>query len=282
MNVNNLLRKPQVREFKNQIGFLTIAQNTDVDYLHLAYLQAKNIKQTQKYNQYAVIVDKETLKSVTDEHKTVFDYVIELPVDYAEDSQWKLNNEWQVFNLTPFKETIKLESDLLFTRDVSHWLYALRLRDVCLSVNCKNYQGDTVIENIYRRTFEVNNLPNVYNGLMYFRYSQTAADFFQLAKTIFENWHTVSQELAQCEESQPSTDLVYAVTAKIVGEELCTIPTLDWFNFVHMKSNIQGWNDHQPWTDYVNVEYEDTMIRINNVNQYNPIHYYEKNFVDAS
>jgi len=271
-----------MREFKNQFGFLTIAQNTDVDYLQLAYLQAKNIKQTQLHNQYAVIVDEQTSKLITDQHRKFFDHVILLPKDYAKDSDWKLSNEWQVFDLTPFKETIKLESDLLFTRDISHWIHALRLRDVCLSVNCQNYQGNTVTKNIYRRTFEINNLPNIYNGLMYFRYSQTASDFFRLARTIFENWSTVQLELTQCEESHPSTDLVYALAVKIIGEELTTIPTLDWFNFVHMKSQIQGWSDHQPWTDYVNVERDGTMIRINNINQYNPVHYYEKNFNDAS
>lgn len=271
-----------MREFKNQFGFLTIAQNTDVDYLHLAYLQATNIKQTQTHSQYAVIVDKHTMSQITDKHRSVFDYIIELPTDYAKDSDWKLSNEWQVFNLTPFKETIKLESDLLFSRDISHWIYALRLRDVCLSVDCRNYQGSRVTNSIYRRTFEINSLPNVYNGLMYFRYSQIAADFFSLARLIFENWSTVQAELIQCEETQPSTDLVYALTTKLIGEDKCTIPTLDWFNFVHMKSQIQGWSDQQPWTDYVNVERDDTMLRINNLNQYGPVHYYEKNFNVAS
>ena len=35
-----------VREFQEQFGFLTIAQNTDVDYLQLAYEQAKDRKST--------------------------------------------------------------------------------------------------------------------------------------------------------------------------------------------------------------------------------------------
>jgi hypothetical protein len=48
-----------------------------------------------------------------------------------------------------------------------------------------------------------------------------------------------------------------------------------------MKSRIQGWNDRQPWTDYVNIERDDNMLRINNINQYNPVHYYEKNFNDV-
>ena len=267
-----------MREFKSQFGFLTIAQNTTVNYLQLAYHQAKNIKATQTNNSYAVIVDADTLAQVTDEHREVFDYVIELPIDLAKKESWKLSNECQVLDLTPFKETIKLESDLLFTRDIGHWLSALRLRDVCLSYNCRDHQGNLIDRSPYRKLFEVNDLPDVYNGMMYFRYTQTAVDFFKLAKKIYMNWHTIQQELKLCDQ-HPTTDVVYAITTKIIGIEKCTIPTLDFFNFTHMKSGIQGWSDRQPWTDYVNVEHDDTMIRINNVNQYGPVHYYEKDFV---
>jgi hypothetical protein len=115
--------------------------------------------------------------------------------------------------------------------------------------------------------------------MYYFRYSQTAAEFFKIAKDIYTNWNVVKDQLIQCDEL-PTTDVVFALTAKILGQEQCLIPTLDFFNFVHMKSRIQGWNDRQPWTDYVNIERDDNMLRINNINQYNPVHYYEKNFND--
>ena len=132
-------------QHKEQFGFVTIAQNTDtVDYLNLAYLQAKNVKQTQKNSRYAVIVDAATKEKITEKHLAVFDYVIDIPTDLNPvHSKWKLLNEWQVFWLTPFKETIKLESDLLFTRSIDHWLPALRKRDIVLSVGCKNYKGQT-------------------------------------------------------------------------------------------------------------------------------------------
>ena len=90
-------------------GFVTIAQNTeDVDYLQLAYVQAMSVKLTMPGSLYAVIVDANTLAAVTDLHRTVFDYVVVMPEDYAQIETWKLSNEWQVFMLTPFKETIKL------------------------------------------------------------------------------------------------------------------------------------------------------------------------------
>lgn len=267
-----------MRQFKEQFGFLTIAQNTDVDYLHLAYLQAQNIKATQQLSSYAVIVDSQTAELVTDSHRKVFDYVITLSEDMALNETWKQANEWQVFGLTPFKETIKLESDLLLTRDIAHWLDCLRLKEICFSYNCKNYQGETVVDSPYRKFHKLNNLPNIYTGMYYFRYSQFAFDFFKVVREIYTNWSVVREQYIQC-DLQPSTDTVMSIAARIVGEENCYIPSLDFFNFAHMKPGIQGWSDSQPWTDHVNIEQHHNMLRINNLNQYYPVHYYEKNFI---
>ena len=70
----------------------------------------------------------------------------------------------------------------MFTDDINHWLHALRLRDICLSYNCRDYQGHRVTKTAYRKFFGLNDLPDVYNGMMYFRWSQTAVDFFKTAK----------------------------------------------------------------------------------------------------
>lgn len=266
-----------MREFKEQFGFLTVAQNSDVDYLHLAYEQAKNIKATQKLNSYTVVVDEQTAEHLTTGHRKVFDHIIILPVDLARDDKWKLKNESQVFDLTPYKETIKLESDLLFTRDIAHWLDALRLQEVCFSYHCRDYQGNTVKQTPYRTLFKQNDLPDIYTGMYYFRYSRTATRLFKLVKQLYANWDSVKETLAHCDDT-PTTDVVFALAVKILGEESYIIPTLDFFNFAHMKSGVQGWSDQQPWTDYVNVEHSD-ILRINNINQYQPVHYHDKNFI---
>jgi hypothetical protein len=262
-----------------QQGFLTFAQNTDVDYLRLAYVQALSIKLTMPDAKYAVIVDEETLAEVTDKHRNVFDYVIPLPVDYARDEAWKLANEWQAFDLTPFKETIKVESDILFTRSIDHWWTAFRLRDIVLSMGSKDYQGNPGQSRRYRQIFDENNLPDTYNGLMYFRYSQTAHDFFSKARQVWQNWELVTTQLKNYRDEQPSTDLVYAITANIVGVESCVLPECDFINFVHMKNSINRWSESTPWPDLVLSEFDVPMIRINNVNQYHPLHYQDKTWV---
>jgi hypothetical protein len=260
-----------------QQGFITIAQNTDVDYLKLAYVQAMSIKKLMPGSLYAVAVDQHTLSLVTEQHRTVFDYVITIQDDQAHNESWKLSNEWQVFNLSPFKETIKLESDVIFTRSIAHWWHAFRLRNIVLSQECRDYQQEISTARQYRKMFDVNELPDVYNGLMYFRYSQEAATFFKLAEQIFKNWDTVKNTLIKCYDDYPTTDVVYAVTAKILGIENCTLP-IDWINFVHMKPAINQWPE-TPWTELVVTELDLPMIRINNVNQYHPLHYHEKSWV---
>lgn len=264
-------------QFKEQQGFLTIAQNNEsTDYLELAYLQAKSVKATQKINSYAVIVDEATSKLVTERHRQVIDYVIVLKQDDAQDDAWKLKNEWQVFTLTPFKETIKLESDLLLTRSIDHWWTAFRLRPMCFSHRCRDHRQEVVEETPYRKFFRDNGLPDLYNGLYYFRYTKETADFFGLARKLFQNWESITPSLIRAHGSKPTTDAVFALTAKILGEENYYVPTLDFVNFVHMKSGIQGWSDNQPWTDYAMVEQDQSRVRINNINQLWPVHYHEK------
>ena len=262
-------------QHKEQQGFVSFAINTpEVNYLELAYLQCLNIKATQQHNSYCVIVDPETEKLVTDQHRAVFDYVV------ATDAVLNpFEAEPSVWYLTPFKETIKLESDLLFTRSIDHWWTAFRLRDVCLSTGAKTYLGLPSAVRKYRQLFDTNSLPDVYNGLMYFRYTQTARQFFDLADYVFKEWDLIKMHLEGVDlDLAPTTDVVYALVALMMGDEAVTIPSMDFLNFVHMKSGFNGWSDARSWLDTVMHERAGDIIRINNVNQYAPVHYHDKTY----
>jgi len=270
----------RVDQYKAQQGFFTIAQNSsDVDYLRLAYLQALSIKLTMPGSLYAVAVDTNTLALVTEEHRKVFDYVITIENDESAYDDWKLRNEWQAFFLTPFKETIKLESDIVFTRSIAHWWNTFRLKNIVLSQGCRDYYGNLSRDRTYRQLFDDNQLPDVYNGLMYFRYSPEAAEFFWYARLIFQNWPDVKNTLVKCYDDEPTTDVVYALAAKIIGEEKCTIPGVDFINFTHMKSAINKFASTHNWQDLVVHEVDAPMVRINNINQYHPLHYQNKEWV---
>jgi hypothetical protein len=104
-----------------------------------------------------------------------------------------------------------------------------------------------------------------------------AHSFFQTAANVFANWEFVKKELKSI-EGEASTDLVYAIVAKVLGEELVTMPSMDFLNFVHMKSGFNGWTDTQSWMGTVMHERDGDIIRVNNINQYHPVHYYDKSY----
>jgi len=263
--------------YKNDIGFLSIAQNSKFNYLELAYLQAMSIKLTMPNSKYALIVDKNTMDSFKDEYWNAIDYVIPLDNDYAKDKDIKFLNEWQVLQLTPFKETIKLESDLLITRDISHWINAFRLRDIVLSSGTKDFRQEISSSRVYRQIFDLNELPDIYNGLMYFRLTELTFKFFSIAKELFLEWESIKKNLKRCENIEPSTDLIYAIATKIIGVEKCTLP-INWINFVHMKPAINKLPE-QPWFNSVIQEIDVPMLRIGNLNQYYPVHYCDKEWI---
>lgn len=264
-----------MNQHKEQQGFLSIAANTaDTDYLRLAYLQALSIKETQKINKYAVIVDPATLLQIQDCHREVFDYIIEAPAS----TTGPYGLEPLAFWLSPFKETVKVEADILFTTSIDHWWRAFRLRDIVLSTGCKTYQLQPGTSRRYRKLFDDNHLPDIYNGLMYFRYSQTAVQFFRTAGLIFEQWAQVKKTLLGCDTEYVSTDVAYAIAVSILGVETCTLPALDFINFVHMKPSINNYDEAASFQDVYVTEFDSGMVRINNINQYHPLHYHDKSF----
>jgi hypothetical protein len=267
-----------VSQFKEQQGFVTFAVNSlETNYLELAYLQCLNVKATQEQNSYAVIVDEATNELVTDQHRQVFDYVIVMG-DIGHVFGIPFGYEALVNHYTPFKETIKLESDLLFTQSIDHWWTAFRLKNVCISTGAKNFTGVRSTVRKYREALDANSLPDVYNGLMYFRYSRESTDFFSVANSVVHNWVQISRELRQFDTMIPSTDVVYSITAEIMGRETVTMPSMDFINFVHMKSGFNGWSDTRSWIETVMNERDGDVIRINNLNQYAPVHYYDKTY----
>lgn len=261
-------------------GYLTFVQNNgQTDYLNLAYLQALSLKVTNKINKYAVVVDKITEMMISDKHRRVFDYIIPMPgVDEAIDQQWKMNNEWKALIATPFDETIKVESDMLFTANIDHWWNTLKVKDVCFTNRIVDYTGQTSRTREYRRVFDINQLPDIYAGFYYFKKSEMAEQLFSCAEAIFKNWIYVKNYILKNGEQEPaSTDLVFALAARIVGIENCTLPG-EVPTFVHMKNAVQGWTDSTPWPEVVYTEFDGTNLTVGFHRQRLPFHYQLKSF----
>jgi len=253
-------------------GFVCLAQNnSSTNYVKLAKLQCMSIKHHMPGASYTLITDAPSANTVDN---SLFDHVIVMPVDWAKDQDWKQKNDWQVGMLSPYRQTIKLEADVLITRNINHWWRMLEHQDIVLSLGCRDYFGQPATSRDYRYQFDANNLPDVYSGLMYFRRSQTSSDFFALVKQLFWTWDEVKKEMIKCNDTG-SNDMIYACAAAMLGTNNATLPSADFFNFVHLKPAINGLKNGAV-TEQVNIEFNNFEIRINAQAQHFPVHYHDK------
>ena len=216
-------------------GFLWFAQNNDkTDYVELSIKLAQSIKRHNSENKVCVVTDEASKFTHND-----VDVVKVLKTDASSTHQVKWANEYQAFDMTPFTHTIKLEADMAWTINTDWWWNHLWQHDLVFSVDCRDYRDNVIKDSTYRRLFARNQLPNIYNGLVYFRRSKKAQQFFRIAQAISENWGKVrSQMLIACHDQYPSTDVVFALAYRIMDPTMQGLIDYDWFKFIHHKPAI--------------------------------------------
>ena len=253
-------------------GFVILAQNTEsVNYVKCAEVLAASIKRCMPNAKISLITDD------VDDSK-YFDKVIALPYgDLDKNSDWKLINDWQVYEASPYEYTIKLEADLLITRPIDHWFDLLDQKEVVLCTTIRDFKQEISNERFYRHFIFDNSLPNVYNAITCFKKSDFAKQFFTLVKSIFENWPDIRKTL-KCNPDEPvTTDWVYAYAAHILGADNVTVPNYTDLSMVHMKQIINNLPS-EDWTDALVYELLSDSLRINTIPQLYPFHYHVKQF----
>jgi hypothetical protein len=185
-------------------------------------------------------------------------------------------NDWQVFRASPYRQTIKLEADMIVASPVDHLWTMFEHRDVVISQGCRDFYDQPSTNRRYRKLFDTNNLPDVYNAITYWRVSKTAQEFFQLVRDIFENWDNF-KTLLKFPEEVPSTDVVYAMAADIMGREQVTLPLGYGPTMVHMKQGIIATHTTD-WTKELVWENTNPGVRINTVAQWGFVHYHNKDW----
>ena len=187
-------------------------------------------------------------------------------------------NDWQMFQISPYRQTIKLEADMIAAGPIDHWWTLFEKKDVVISQGCRNFYDQPGVDRHYRRIFDANNLPDVYNAITYWRLSNTAQEFFGLVRSIFDHWADY-RTLLKFPDDVATTDVVYAMAAQIIGVEKCTLPKDIGPQIVHMKkfiNPIQGTD----WTQELVWEHTDPGLRINTVAQHGFVHYHIKEWAN--
>lgn len=181
----------------------------------------------------------------------------------------------QAVRLSPYRQTIKLEADMLCTSPIDHWWTMFEHRDVVISQGARNFYDEVAESRHYRRVFDVNGLPDVYNAVTYWRVSQGATDFWRCVAGIFADW-TKWKTLLKFPDEEPSTDLVYAMAAQILGPETVTIPA-SYPKITHMKKHI-NYLTNEDWREELVWEYDGLHLKINTVAQTGLFHYHAKDW----
>ena len=245
-------------------GYLIPAVDSDsVDYLRCAVQLARSIRRWHPDANITAV----TVKRCSD---PVFDHVIPLP--HGDLGGYR--NDWQVFHASPYRQTIKLEADMITAGPIDHWWTLFERRDVVVSLGARDFYDRPAESRYYRKIFDQNDLPDVYNAITYWRLSATAKEFFGLVRLIFEHW-TDYKTLLKFPEESPSTDVVYAMAARIMGPESVTLPQGLGPNIVHMKRHIIPTQSHD-WTQ--ELVWETDPFRINTVAQWGLVHYHVKDW----
>jgi hypothetical protein len=247
-------------------GYLIPANDTDtVDYLSCAVQLARSIRQWHPDANISVL----TVKRCSD---PVFNHVIPLP--YGDIGGYA--NDWQVFAASPYRQTVKLEADMIAASPIDHWWTLFEKRDVVVSQGARTFYDQPAESRYYRKIFDANHLPDVYNAITYWRLSKTAKDFFDLVRQIFEQWDSY-KKILKFPDDVPTTDVVYAVAAVIMGVENVTLPVGLGPSIVHMKRYINPIQSDD-WTK--ELVWENNPFRINTVAQWGLVHYHIKEWAN--
>jgi hypothetical protein len=258
-------------------GFVVVAQNTThTDYVKCAKALAVSLKRVMPNESITLI----TSDSVDASTAALFDSVVSLPYgDLTPTSPWKLSNDWQVYEASPYDYTIKLEADIFLPRSIEHWWDVLSKRDVVVANTIRNFKGEVSDCRVYRKFIDENALPDCYNAITYFNKSETAAEFFAIVRNVFENWADYKAILKCNPSEEVTTDWVYALACHIMGVEKTMLPGFTEFSMTHMKQYVNGLPT-EDWDNTLVYECLPETLRIHTYTQSYPLHYHTKNFAD--
>lgn len=199
--------------------------------------------------------------------------------DQAPDTFWKLQNDWQVYEASPYEYTIKLEADMYLPQSIEYWWDILKDRDLVVSTNIRNFRQELSDNRYYRRFIDDNNLPDCYNAITYFKKSELAEKFYKINRDIWENWEEYKAILKCKVDEAATTDWVYAIACHILGVENTTLPEFKQMSMVHMKQYINN-SSSEIWMESLVPELLPHSFRINTFPQRYPVHYHIKSFAN--
>lgn len=258
-------------------GILLYANNNSkCNYVKQAYALALSIKIKNANEKVALLTSGDV------EHDSVFDHIIKVPVN-SNISHLHAESRANMYQLSPFNETIVMDVDMLVTHGLEQYWNYLKRYSLFFTTNVKTFRGENINDTVYRKTFIENNLPNVYNAFYYFKKDRIAYDFFNLQQTILADWKEYYRKFApKRTQKWPSMDVTSAMALKIMGiEDQTTDKKDDTITFVHLKTRIQNFlkspnSIAEMFNQTIDLKGN---VFIGNFRQANIVHYVEDNLL---
>lgn len=253
-------------------GYMLVALGND--YVEQACLCAASIKKTQTISNVSIM----TNDSVLQKYKGLFDKVIEVPQRKSDKSFYGTEHRWKVFHVTPYEETIVLDTDILFLTNIDYVWQTLKGYSVAFLNDVKTYRGNVIKDNFYRQVFVKNNLPNIYNAFHFFRQDNIALDYYKNLELICKhNEDFYDVYLKKLKPKVSSMDVNHALAILNSNLEKYMVSSV---NFVHMKSRVQNWKvANESWlSDLPYYLDENFQLKVGNYQQFGVFHYVDHQF----
>jgi hypothetical protein len=260
-------------------GFVVLAKNTDdTNYVKQAYVLALSIHATQTETAISIV----TNDNVPEEYQDVFDQIIPIPWEDQKSSRYVAEHRWKIYHVTPYDETIVLDTDMIFLQDINDWWWYCQDHELLFCTTALNYKGDTIANSIYRKTFIENDLPSPYFALHYFKKSERAEYFYKTLEFVINNWAWCYGKLAsEHYQNWLSMDLSAAIAVELCGYH-SSVDVCSPLKFVHMKAGVQGWHPTPlNWRNTIPYSYTKAGdLTVGNIRQHHLFHYVEDDFID--
>ena len=256
-------------------GYLLFAQDTDqVCYSKLATACALSIKLTQpaEYAKVSVVTNNPDYFD-----QDLFDQII------TSDTLIGMDARSRAYDLTPYEQTVLLDSDMLFLKPVDHYWSILETLDLFLASNPQTYQQKPIVGRYYRTVFDTYKLPDIYSAWTYFKKSATAARFFEQVKLMTDNPVAfIDVLMPESYLTTLPTDEAFALALAILElEDHAVFPEWGFPQITHMKSMVQGWtNPPSDWNDRLRFTLDQQgQIKLGVWNQTDILHYVKKDII---
>jgi hypothetical protein len=260
-------------------GYLLFAlDNSQTSYSKLATACALSIKNTQPngYDSVSVVTNNRGYF----QSDGLFDHII---------SSGKLEGmdaRAHAYDLSPYNETVLLDSDMLILQNIDHYWEILTNLDLFVSTSPQTYRRKLISYGYYRKIFFKYKLPDVYSAFTYFKKSDTAKRFFDLVKTMTDNPKLfIDSLIPDLGQDTLPTDEAFALALTILDlEHQATYPNWQFPRITHMKSMVQGWNQSiSDWHEKLQFTVDQMgQVRLGVWNQVDILHYVKKEMITDS